>query len=451
MSYSPQLFHDKVAASLAELASARKFLIGLSGGLDSVVLLHAMAKLRDERGADMQLRAIHINHQLQDQAQSWERHCQTLCNELDVNCVFARVEIEGAAGIENAAREARYREFEAALFADEELLLAHHRDDQMETILLRLNRGSGSRGLAGIPSSRALGASKLLRPLLTIDREELERYAESENLGWVVDQSNGDVSFDRNYSRHKVLPLIEARWPGYRESWSKSSMLALESEALNQELAAIDLQLVATESASAISRVKLLSLSEPRRRNVLRYWLSTAGAAELGWNQLQQLSNEVLHASNAEFVGPDFRIFCFRGCVHLLDARRLEKDMTDVDLGNPEDLLTGGDIPLSDNGLLRFRTAQGSGICTAKLSSLAIRYRRGGETCRLEGRPSKSLKKILQETETPPWLRSRIPLLYSGEDLACIPGVGVSAQFAVKAGEAGCEIEWQQPELSLSR
>jgi tRNA(Ile)-lysidine synthase len=130
MNYSPQLLHDKLEAALNELAATRKFLIGLSGGLDSVVLLHAMAKLRDQSGVSIQLRALHINHQLQDQAQNWETHCLSLCAKLGIECVSTKVEISRHCGLENAARQARYREFEATLLIDEELLLGHHRDDR---------------------------------------------------------------------------------------------------------------------------------------------------------------------------------------------------------------------------------------------------------------------------------------------------------------------------------
>ena len=449
MNYSPLLLHDKLAAALAELARGRKFLIGLSGGLDSVVLLHAMVKLRDQSGADFQLRALHINHQLQDQAQSWEMHCLSLCAKLSVEFISAKVEISASSGLENAAREARYREFEAALLHGEELLLAHHRDDQMETLLLRLIRGSGSRGLSGIPRSRVLGASRLLRPLLDIDREELQSYAESEQLIWVEDNSNNDEGFDRNYCRHSLLPLIKARWPGYRQSWSKSAVLASESEALLQALAVIDIGQIVIGSGSVVSREKLLALAEPRRRNVLRHWLAGLGAKELGWNQLQQLSNEVLLGASGHFIAEDFQIFCFRECVYVLASHELERDLDKIDLSALPGLPVAGEVMLPNNGWLRFRETQGQGICADKLSNLSIRYRRGGETCRLAGRPSKTLKKILQESEVPPWLRSRIPLLYDGEDLAYIPGLGVRDGFAAKGAEPGCIIEWEQPDLTL--
>lgn len=449
MNNSPQALHDKLEAALVELASTRKFLIGLSGGLDSVVLLHAMVRLRDHSGAAFKLRALHINHQLQDQTESWEQHCQCQCALLGVEFISTRVEISGSSGIENTAREARYREFEAELQPDEELLLAHHRDDQMETLLLRLVRGSGSRGLSGIPRSRMLGATRLLRPLLDIDRKELQSYAESEQLIWVEDHSNKDEGFDRNYCRHTLLPLIEARWPGYRQSWSKSAVLASESEALLQELAAIDLGQIAAESKSIVSREKLLALAEPRRRNVLRHWLASLGAKELGWNKLQQLGKKVLQSASGQFIAEDFQVFCFRESLYALDPAELERDLDTSDLGAMSRLPVGGDVILPGNGTLRIRERQGAGICANKLSKLSIRHRRGGETCRLAGRPRKTLKKILQESEVPPWLRSRIPLFYDGDVLSYIPGVGVSEELSAKGTQPGCVIEWEPPNLTL--
>jgi tRNA(Ile)-lysidine synthase len=449
MNYSPQRLHDKLKAALNEFAFAHKFLIGLSGGLDSIVLLHAMAKLRDQSGANFQLRALHINHQLQDEALSWEMHCLDLCAKLNVEFTSTKVEISASSGLENAAREARYREFEAALLIDEELLLAHHRDDQMETLLLRLIRGSGSRGLSGIPRSRVLGANRLLRPLLDIDREELQNYAESEQLIWVEDHSNKDEGFDRNYCRHSLLPLIEARWPEFRQSWSKSVVLANESEVLLQELAAIDLLQITGEVKSIASREKLLALPEPRRRNVLRHWLASLGAKELGWNQLQQLSKEVLPGASGQFIAEGFQIFCFRENVYVLDSAELDRVVDTIDLDSMPELPVAGEVMLPGNGQLRIHEALGEGICADKLTNLSVRYRRGGETCRLAGRPSKTLKKILSESDVPPWLRSRIPLFYDGEDLSYIPGVGVSEEFAAKGTQPGCIIEWESPNFTL--
>jgi len=446
MSYSPQSLLDSLGAALSELGSGDQCLVGLSGGLDSVVLLHALASLREQSHPAMKLRAIHVNHQLQPAAADWELHCQKLCTQLGIECITRRVEIPDSSGIENAAREARYREFEAALSPAEVLLLAHHRDDQMETVLLRLMRGAGSRGLGGIPASRALGASRLLRPLLAIDRAELLQYGETCELSWIEDESNADTSFDRNYCRHQLLPLIEARWPGYRESVSKSAVLAAESEALLQDLAAIDLTQIVAPTAGALQRDKLLALPEPRRRNLLRHWLQSLGAADLSWNQLQQLSVEILGGAESRFLADGFQLHCYRDKLYALADDALNVLPEAMPLA---ELRQNAALPLANNGSLQFREAEGAGLVHGQGGSLSIRYRQGGETCRLSGRPSKSLKKILQESELPPWLRGRIPLLYHGEDLACIPGVGVCDGFAAKPGEAGYLVDWQPPDMTL--
>ena len=448
MTQSSKLLRDNIAAALDKLASSHKFLIGLSGGLDSVVLLHVMAAIRDQTGRDYKLRALHVNHQLQDEADSWEQHCEQCCRQLGIEFILARVQIPGGSGLENAARAARYSEFEANLQADEELLLAHHRDDQMETLLLRLMRGSGSRGLSGIPSDRRIGASRLLRPLLDIDREELHRYAVAEALSWVEDYSNNDQSFDRNYCRHSLLPLIEARWPGYRESLSKSAVLATENEVMLQELAAEDLSQMTTDTQSVIRREKLMALSEPRRRNLLRYWLASLSVKELGWNQLQRLSNEVVCSAEGLFQSEDLHLVCFREHVYALAAEKLAPDLGETSFAGAAALSASGEFTLPNNGCLRLSEKLGAGVKRESLDSLAIRYRQGGESCRLLGRPSKSLKKILQEIDTPPWIRNRIPLLFEGERLVCIPGVGVAEEYAAQDGEPGCVIDWEQPNLA---
>lgn len=448
MNYSPLLLIDELDAALKRTASARRFLIGLSGGLDSVVLLHAMAQLRERSNGAMALRAIHVDHQLHPDSASWLRHCERLCARLDIDCLGSRVNVAQDSGVENAAREARYSAFAAALEEGEVLLLAHHRDDQMETLLLRLMRGAGSRGLSGMPRDRALGRGRLLRPLLDIDWGELRRYAEALDLDWVEDASNRDESLDRNYCRHSLLPLIEARWPSYRESWSKSAALAGESEALLRELASMDLAAIATESPAVIDREKLLALTEPRRRNVMRHWLGSLGAAELGWNQLQRLSNEVLPSESGCLIANGLQLHCFRQGVYGLCARALERRPEPVELDATA--LAAG-VTLQNNGGLQFELAQGEGLARDRLGALSVRYRQGGESCKLRGRPGKTLKKILQQAHTPPWLRDRLPLLFSGETLACIPGIGVSEEFAAGPDEASYLVEWCQPDFSLGR
>jgi len=432
------------------VASCESVLVGLSGGLDSVVLLHALAELRAQAKIKCQLRALHVNHQLQDNADAWQQHCQNICTRLDVEFSGIKVNIAATTGIENAARDARYQTFSETLRAGEVLLLAHHRDDQMETLLLRLMRGSGSRGLSAMPRSRPLGKGSLLRPMLEFDRQMLQQYAEEEQLQWVEDDSNQDEQFDRNYCRHKLLPVIESRWPGFRESWSKSAVLAQESELLLQELAAMDLQAAMSGSDGLIRIEKLLTLSEPRRRNLLRHWLTTLGVPEPGWNRLQQLSKQVLKRdANTQFVGEGYVLHCYRNNLYALRTDDFDVAAalrTGTESWSPN---TSAEITLVGNGALIADKSEGSGLALSKCDTLQIRYRQGGEVCRLAGRRTKALKKVLQEADIEPWLRGRIPLLYRDNILVCIPGVGVSEEFAAAEGEPGLLLKWHRPDLQI--
>lgn len=468
MEFNLETFHSALRATARQLSPFEFAVLGLSGGMDSIVLLYALNELKKQSKLDFEFRAVHVNHGLQANADDWQRHCEQLCAQLCIQLSSVEVSIDSpatiapdsTAGLENAAREARYQVFEQQLKPGEVLLLAHHRDDQMETLLLRLMRGSGSRGLSGIPRTRAVGEGFLLRPLLGFDRQQLHKYASHHQLQWMEDPSNQDQRFDRNYCRHSLLPMLETRWPGYRDSWVKTATLAEETEGLLQELAALDLESIATASKAVVQIDKLLLLSDPRRRNVLRYWLAQLKLPELGWNRLHQLANEVLLASDsASLDAGGFQLSRYKGCLYALrgledisrqgSAQNLLWDFA----GSAELELQDLALPallLPNNGSLTAKLKEEPGLAVASCSQLQIRYRQGGESCRLAGRPNKSLKKILQEYEIEPWLRNRIPLLYQREQLVCIPGIGVSEEFAAKPGEPGLIVEWLRPVLEVT-
>ncbi len=446
MGYSRQLFQASLQQALVGATSRQPVVVGLSGGLDSVVLLHGLVELRAQSKTNFRLRAFHVNHQLQDKSASWQQHCAAICKQWNVDFSSVEIDVSAASGTENAAREARYRAFEETLQVGELLLLAHHRDDQMETLLLRLMRGSGSRGLSGIPRTRALKQGSLLRPLLAFDRRDLQHYAEDQQLIWVEDVSNHDQNHDRNYCRHGLLPLIESRWPGYRESWSKVLVLAQESEALLHELAELDLSTATVDPMSILEIDKLTALSEPRRRNLLRHWLKSLGVAEPGWNRLQQLGKEVLQKSTGtQFVGTGFQLRRYKNSLYVLPLDEFESDNGKPAFELNWNPATLPEIALPNNGSLAGSASHGCGSLPLHGAELKIRYRRGGESCRLAGRPTKSLKKILQEVGMEPWWRGRLPLLYQGDRLVCIPGVGVSEDFAAKTGEPGILLTWNRP------
>ena len=230
--------------SLVSLSQQPSFLIGLSGGMDSVVLLYGMCKVAEGSLNQAAIRAVHVNHGLQAEADQWQSFCEGLCDDLDVPLHVEKVEIKSDnssdPSIENLARKARYGVFESQLQDGEVLILAHHLDDQLETLLFRLNRGAGLKGRSAIPQKRDFAKGEIYRPLLEVGREELQRFAEEHNLEWIKDQSNQDTTFDRNFLRKEILPAIESRWPNYRSSWSKSLQLIAEANDMLQKLAAID-------------------------------------------------------------------------------------------------------------------------------------------------------------------------------------------------------------------
>ncbi len=459
----------------AQLPPRGGLVVGLSGGMDSVVLLHA---LRTCLATERMLRAIHIHHGLQAAADEWEQFCRELCRQWRIPLEVIRVSVaKSAAGLENRARIARYDAFARHLRRGEVLLLAHHLDDQLETVLLRLSRGAGPRGLSGIPSRRRLGEGALIRPLLHCAKAALRDYAEARGLRWMEDPSNLDTRFDRNFCRSQVLPLIAQRWPDYRQSWQRSRVLLAESGELLDDLARLDLLHCAAEGDAAdrgtaarfgtvtdyreeesapsevrvgtemrreaaplILRIdRLRDLSPARRRNVLRHWLALFGAVA-DWRKIHALADN-LPARETEAGGavdfPGLRLRRYQGRLHLLP----ELTPLDAQTRIPWHPAREPELALSGNGLLRAIPTDGAGLADKRYE---IRYRRGGETCRLGNRPRKTLKKILNEAGIPPWLRERLPLLFTDGELAAIPGVGTAAKYAANPGY---HIEWHDPEV----
>ncbi|HEV2320748.1 MAG TPA: tRNA lysidine(34) synthetase TilS, partial [Gammaproteobacteria bacterium] len=236
MSFDP----SRLIHTLRGLPAAQRYWVALSGGLDSMVLLTALAVERG--GLPGELRALHVHHGLHPKADEWQRHCEVACASLGIPLEIRRVEVHPATGesLEAVARERRYAAFREVVGADDLLLLAQHADDQLETFLLQALRGAGVRGLAAMPESASFSGLKLARPLLAYGRAELEAWARQQGLSWVEDPSNADTGFDRNYLRHEVLPRLKQRWPAAAETVSRSARLAAEADGLLKELAAED-------------------------------------------------------------------------------------------------------------------------------------------------------------------------------------------------------------------
>jgi tRNA(Ile)-lysidine synthase len=433
MSFTPAQLLDQ----LAQLPPAQRYWVAYSGGCDSTVLLHALATLRGKFPAE--LHALHVNHNLHDAAPAWAAHCREVCEALAVPLTEVNVDARGARGEspEAAARAARYDIFAKVLKNGDGLLLAHHRDDQAETLLLQLLRGSGPRGLAAMPAHRPQGAGWLGRPLLGFSRKDLCRYAEAEELHWIDDPSNFDTDFDRNFLRQQVMPLLQERWPSASTTLARAAGHQAETAELLHQLAEEDWQLTAGPQADTLRIESLLRLTPERQRNVLRYWIDTVNALPLPDRQrLRRVLSEVIPAAvDAEpcIRWPGGQVRRYAGLLYLLATEPAVI---------PQPLIwdISGRLDLGDGRTLQATPVSGEGI-KARLSTtvrITVRFRQGGEVCRPAGRGHRhALKNLLQEWGVPPWERSRVPLLYVEEDIAAVVGYCICEPYQAGSDEAG--------------
>ncbi len=411
----------RVLEALAPWREAPAWRVALSGGLDSSVLLHLLADLA-RRESLPPLSAIHVHHGLQVAADAWPAHCQGLCERLGVALKLRCVEVAPGASLEGAARAARYAAFAEELGSGELLLLAQHRDDQAETLLFRLLRGAGVRGLAAMPGTRPLGRGHLLRPLLQCSRAELYAYAEQHGLVWVEDPSNADERFSRNYLRRQVMPRLLARWPQAAVQMAKASAHLGEAAELLDELAQQDLTAAGSSSPFAwlglpsLSLAALRALSPARQRNALRYWLRERTPMPdsehwAGWQALLTAAGDaapVWRLGAGELRRADERLWWLSG--DWLEAPK----QPDMDMSGQRSLALPG------NGWVRL---QGE---LPAAGDWRLVYRRGGERMALPGRGHRDLKRLLNERRLPAFVRDRLPLLLcDGEPraLANLPGL----------------------------
>lgn len=424
------------------------FCVALSGGLDSSVLLHALASLRSQI-PDMKLRAVHVDHGLQSASADWAQHCQAVCKNLSVELTVLSVDVTDAKlfGPEAAARNARYAALARVLLPEETLLLAQHQDDQAETYWLQLMRGGGVHGLSGMPATAAFAAGKVLRPLLDSRRADLQAYAEAACIKWVEDPTNADSVFDRNFVRHQLLPVLKQRWPEAAPAIARSARYAAEAAELTEALAAIDA--AGVWNGCSVSIPELLRLPELRQRNLLRYLIRSAGLPVPSEVRLQEIWSSLLFA--AADAQPRVRWrggFAARYRDHLFVLPAAADDNPDAAVFvleqnavvNGDLLEAGGSV-----GLIGFSEAVGKGLDPRLLQwPLQLRFREGGERLRPQGAAhSRSLKNLLQERGVLPWRRNALPLFYSGNELVAIGDMWLAHEYCVTAGEPGLVPVWK--------
>ncbi len=426
------------------LPAAQRYWVAYSGGRDSHVLLHALAALRDELPG--RLCAIHVNHGLSVDAPRWVAHCRRICRQLHVPLEVREVNARPARGEspEAAARRARYAAFSGLLGGDDCLLTAHHQDDQAETLLLQLLRGSGPHGLAAMPPRSRLGAAWHVRPLLDFPGSALAAYAREAALEWVEDESNFDTGIRRNFLRHQVFPMLETLWPACAETLSRSARHCAEAAELLDALARQDLQEIAVEEgAPRLGIEPLLRIAPARRHNVLRYWLRSLGLPLPRTAHLQRIEEDLLAAAphrEPQVCWEGVELRRYRGWLYALRPQAdFDKSIVlSWDLRSPL-ALPGG------NGILQAHPVAGEGLARRHCRrGVTVRYRRGGEHYRIADGHRHSLKKLLQARGIPPWERARLPLVFLDDELVAVADIWLSPLCRAAAGEPGWRIEWQR-------
>ncbi|MER0510831.1 tRNA lysidine(34) synthetase TilS [Aeromonas veronii] len=416
-------------------------LVAFSGGLDSTLLLVLAAQYAREHG--LPLRALHVHHGLSPHADEWVAHCEAVCQQLAVELLVEWVTLARGNGesLEAQARTARYQRLTARMREGEWLLTAHHQDDQLETLLLALKRGAGLRGLAGILPSQPFAGGLLLRPLLDMSRAELAEAAASLPFGWVEDESNQDVSYDRNFLRQMLIPQLKARWPAMAQTAARSMALCAEQEALLDELAESDWQLAGEGEALHIG--PLHALSPTRRNNLLRYWIRRQGGEMPSREQLARLWQEVALARGD--ANPQLN-WGRQSCRRYQERLYLvSPDLQPCHQVLP--LTVGEPLTLPDGlGELVVRMAEhGEGLLRSPRADepLSVRFLVApGIPLKPVGRSgSRRMKKLLQEYGVPSWQRGRIPILYYGEQVAAVVGLFVCDGFMAQG--AGLACHWQ--------
>ncbi|MDR6606558.1 tRNA lysidine(34) synthetase TilS [Pseudomonas synxantha] len=405
---------SRLLLNLKPWRNAATWRIAFSGGLDSTVLLHLLAHLAKTESLPA-LSAIHVHHGLQAVADAWPEHCRSVCAALGVPLQIVRVQVQPGASLERAARDARYHTFAEVTGPGDVLLTAQHRDDQAETLLFRLLRGAGVRGLSGMPRQRSLGKGHLLRPLLDVTRAELEAYASTHGLSWIEDPSNQDRQYSRNYLRHQVLPVLVQRWPQAVATMARSAAHLTEAQGLLEELAEMDLREASSGSEfdwlglRSLELAPLAQLSDARQRNALSHWLEPLTRLPdtdhwSGWADLRDATGDacpVWRLADGELHRAGGRIWWLSGCwLQPLPAVGAWQD-------------PAAPLAIADNGVLSLTGQIPDG-------PLHIRYREGGEVMALPGRGHRDLKRLLNESGVPSFVRGRLPLLYKGDQLLAV-------------------------------
>lgn len=411
--------------SFSDIQSAQ-FIVAYSGGLDSHVLLHLMQSCR------LNCRAIYIEHGLQTASEPWAEHCAAACTELNIPFQSIRVNAQPDKGesVEASARTARYQALAEQMQTGEILLTAQHLQDQSETLLLQMLRTAGPAGLAAMPLIKSFATGLHIRPLLSVDRTELEAYAQLHQLIWVEDPSNKDQRYDRNFFRQTIFPLLKKRWPSINRTLSNVCNLQAEAAELINDLAAIDAKTVIDANRLTIS--ELIKLSASRQRNIVRYWLQQCGLDAPTAKRLKEILGSVITAAEDKMPvveWGDTEVRRFQGKLYAM------KTLQSFDTRQRIEWDASQSLKVESLCLLSLAAAKSGLSLDVIKQTLTIRFRTGGERIKPMGRAhTMDLKKLMQEAAVPPWHRSRIPLIYLEDELIAVADYWVADAYKNEFG-----------------
>jgi tRNA(Ile)-lysidine synthase len=434
--------------SLSKLAieyqKPSRYIVAYSGGMDSTVLLHALKSIDD----DTPIIALYVNHQVNDESNEWSEFCNTNADSLGINFSAYKVDVDfnSGKGAEASMRDARYKIFRDFIKEGDWLLTAHHLNDQTETLLLNLFRGSGPHGLSGINNFRNFSNGKLVRPLLSVDQKYLRDYAEKENLNWIDDPSNKDNNLDRNFLRNNIIPKLEDRWISLNKRLSKVTQLANESKLHLVDLAKIDLDRVGLIDCYDLDRYRKLSGS--RQRNLLRYSVDKMSLPSPPYNQLIEITKTIVNSglnSNpvVSWSGVDIRRY--QNQLYLLPQIATNDTLKKLKIYPNDEYISLG----SGMGAISLEPSTNFGIdIEIANQGLLIVFREGGENIRpVNSNHNRKLKKLLQDKQIFPWMRDKIPILMLGDEIVCVADFWIAEKFSKLHGY---NFKWhQKPKLGL--
>lgn len=440
----PVEFNRKIQKQL-EKTGANKLLVAFSGGLDSTVLLTLVSDFSKCNNLDCT--ALHVNHQLSSNASEWAAHCAEFCRECHIPIEVMTVQVFSASrtSLEAQAREARYGALQQRMDEKTLLLTGQHRDDQVETLLLQLKRGSGPKGLAAMPELKSFAAGWIGRPLLSLSREQLEKWAVHVGLTWIEDESNESMAFDRNFLRHQIVPLMKQRWPGVDKAISRSAELCAESQDLLDQLAQIDVGNQSLIGSLPLSVLQGLPLE--RQRNLLRFWLSKQNVVMPPAIRLNNFLTQVVKVKpdrHPELRWQQRKLVVYAHALYLIPLLPPRSDLASI--------MVSSESVILPQGLGRIKIVEATYSKTDPLLRLevpgekvSIRFGvQSVRSCPDKRVGYRSLSKRMHEMHIPPWQRSRVPLVFFGEQLAAVGDFWIEKGFAVTYGKPGYQITWER-------